>query len=198
MIDLAYYPSDADVPHELTTKRCTLTMLTAEHNARDYLAVMSTGPRLRARTDGRWPVEEFTAQQNLADLEKHEREHGNREAFTFTILDRTGNHCLGCLYLRPVSRMLERGVVTEGALPPRDYSSTADFWTVEDERFPDLEAELLPAMDRWLREESAFDRVYWTTTEAEPDQLQLLAATLRSAFVVETRNEGVTHVGFCR
>src|SRR5205814_962443 len=69
--------------------------------AEDYEAVMSSADMLRRWSQSSWPSDEFTPEDNRKDLERHEREHAAREAFTFTVLDLGRARCLGCVYLAP-------------------------------------------------------------------------------------------------
>ena len=59
---------------------------------------------MRQGSDDGWPSADFTRAQNLADLVRHEREHRERMAFTYTVVSRDQSQCLGCVYMRPLIR----------------------------------------------------------------------------------------------
>jgi hypothetical protein len=45
----------------------------------------------------RWPREGFTLEKNLADLEEHQQEFLDREAFTYTVVSLDESRVLGCV-----------------------------------------------------------------------------------------------------
>src|SRR2546422_5475768 len=97
-----FYPPDAVVPAARRTERLFLRPLRATDVERDYDAVMSSAEMLRRWSQSGWPADDFTLAQNRDDLRRHEREHDQRQAFTFTVLDPAGTRCLGCVYLTPL------------------------------------------------------------------------------------------------
>ncbi|MCA8960224.1 MAG: N-acetyltransferase [Planctomycetes bacterium] len=168
-------------PRVLETEHVRLEPLSTTHNALDHAAVMASAERLRTRTAGRWPSVGFELDENFADLDRHEREHRDGIAFTFTVLDRADGRCLGCVYLRPASRLIERATVTEGVLTPEGI--TLDYWLVPDAE--GLEGELLTALRSWLTDDWPFSRVDFTTTEGETAQRRLFEERLAPSFVAE-------------
>jgi RimJ/RimL family protein N-acetyltransferase len=97
-----FYPAGAPVPNEKRADGLLLRPLRATDVELDYDAVMSSAAQLRRWSQTAWPADDFTLAENLADLERHEREHLERTAFTFTVLNPGGTRCLGCVYLAPV------------------------------------------------------------------------------------------------
>ena len=79
------------VPEGLRTPRVMLRPLLAADVERDYDAVMSDPAALRRWSQSDWPDDEFTLAENLTDLERHEREHKDGVAFTFTVLSPDGS-----------------------------------------------------------------------------------------------------------
>jgi len=55
-----------------------------------YEAVMSSAEMLHRWSQSNWPIDDFTLAQNLADLQRHEREHIERMAFSSTVLNPQG------------------------------------------------------------------------------------------------------------
>src|SRR5436190_10655528 len=97
---MEFYPASAPVPEEKRTDRLLLRPLRATDVELDYDAVMSSAEQLRRWSHSGWPADDFTLEQNRDDLEQHEREHRQREAFTFTVLSLEGGRCLGCVYIK--------------------------------------------------------------------------------------------------
>jgi RimJ/RimL family protein N-acetyltransferase len=101
---MSWYPADRTVPEERRTARLALRPLLAADVAADYDAVMASAPMLRAWSQSEWPADDFTLAENLEDLRRHEREHLERAAFTYTVREPQGVRCLGCVYLQPCAR----------------------------------------------------------------------------------------------
>jgi hypothetical protein len=155
--------------------------LRASDAERDYDAVMSSTAMLRAWSQSAWPADDFTLAQNLEDLERHEREHEAREAFTYTVLDPAGARCLGCVYLAPVPETALP--LCEGATCP----VRVGFWVRASEIANDLDLHLLAYLREWLASEWRFDRALFVIAERETRQATLLAGAglqLRSTFVL--------------
>jgi len=165
---LAYYPPNLVVPAGRRTDRLWLRPLRASDVDLDYDAVMSSVAMLRAWSQSDWPADEFTRAENLDDLQRHEREHEAREAFTFTVLEPGGARCLGCVYLTPL---------WPGQEPLRDGATLATnvaFWVRASQLANGLDAHLLAALREWLDAEWAFDRVVFTLRRQDPRQAELL------------------------
>lgn len=90
-----------DPPPPLSTAGFRLEPLGPEHNKRDHEAWMSSIDHIRATPGfegGGWPAP-MSLEENLADMEMHAREFGDRSGFTYSILD--GDDVIGCLYIYP-------------------------------------------------------------------------------------------------
>ena len=129
-------------------------MLRASDARADYEAVMASADRLRAGSPHGWPRPGFTLEENLADLERHEAEFRDRQAFAYTVLAPDGSSVLGCVYINPPED------------PSPDGKPVADVYLwVRDEHHPALTRELYEAVAAWLRSSWPFVRVRWVRTE---------------------------------
>ncbi len=130
-----------DPPVPLSTTWFRLEILAPVHNERDYEAWMSSAEHIHgtagfAQSD--WPGDDWptpmTLDQNLADLEQHQREFVAGEAFAYSVLD--GDDVIGCVYIVP------------------DGSGAADAmvrsWVRASRAERDLD--LAVEIDNWLRE----------------------------------------------
>lgn len=131
---------------------------------------MSSAEMLRRWSQSDWPADEFTLAQNLADLQRHEREHIERKAFTFTVLNPQGTQCLGCVYIVPV-RPEETQLCKDAA-----YAADVGFWVRESELASAHDRHLLATLRDWFQAEWAFDRVLFTVSQQETRQATLLEA----------------------
>ncbi len=69
----------------------------------DYDAVMSSRKRLHSvfGSSTEWPRDNLTLIENINDLARHKKEFDEREAFAYTVLDLSGEKCIGCVYIEP-------------------------------------------------------------------------------------------------
>lgn len=171
----AFYPADAPVPAGLRTDEFLLRMLRATDVALDYDAVISSREQLLLKGNGTWPREGFTLEENLADLEEHERDFHVRRGFTYTVMNPTETECLGCVYIYPLLSLLER----VNASPERlarvgDYEARVWFWARSSRLADHLDARLLEALRGWFASEWAFARVVFRVNANDVDHLHLL------------------------
>jgi RimJ/RimL family protein N-acetyltransferase len=181
---MTFHLSGAPVPEEKRTDRLLLRPLRASDVALDYDAVMSDPAALRRWSQTSWPADDFTLAENLADLERHEREHREGLAFTFTVLSPDQARCLGCVYMRP-----PRPEVA-ALVPGTPHTANVEFWVRASEVASDLDRHLLLTLCEWLASEWAFDRVLYTIGESEERQAALLSAAGLERLAEPTLSDG--------
>ncbi|NJN81422.1 MAG: GNAT family N-acetyltransferase [Caldilineaceae bacterium] len=167
-----FYPAEHPIPSGTSTDRLLLRPLRATDVELDYDAVISSAEQLRAWSQSSWPGDGFTLAENLDDLQRHEREHIERVAFTFTVLDPTASRCLGCVYLtavRPVVAQLISDLVAEPV-----YVTNVGFWVRTSEVENGLDAHLLATLLAWLAADWRFDRAVFGISHKDPRQTSLL------------------------
>ena len=73
----------------------------------DLPAVMGSRERLWSIYGGvwGWPPATMTREQDLEDLERHEREIAAHESFNYALLDEDETTLLGCVYIDPAERV---------------------------------------------------------------------------------------------
>jgi hypothetical protein len=128
---------------------------------------MSSPEMLRRWSDSSWPADDFTLSENLDDLQRHEHEHNERQAFTLTVLNLKGTRCLGCVYFTPLSPLELQ--ICEGA----DFGTNVRFWVRASEVLTDLDSHLLASLRKWLQTEWAFDCIVFIVGPAEARQANL-------------------------
>lgn len=147
-------PNDFEVPPGLVQPEFRLRMLRAADAQADYEAVMASAARLRAGSPHGWPRQGFTLAENLADLERHEREFRQRQAFAYTVVAADESCVLGCVYINPSAD------TAAGDGPAADV-----YLWVRDEHHPALTGDLLRTVRHWLASSWPFTRVRWIRTE---------------------------------
>ncbi len=172
-----FYPIDAAVPESLLTGEFLVRPLRATDVELDYDAVMSSRAELLLRSGGSWPREDFRLEENLADLVRHEQEHNERVAFTYTIMNPGETECLGCIYLNPPERLLKRaGDSTEQAMAIDDYETWVSFWVRHSRLDDELDARVLQALLNWFETEWVFKQVAFIASKEQARDIQLYTA----------------------
>lgn len=166
-----FYSDDAIAPETLRSEEFLVRPLRAMDVELDYDAVMASRTELRLKSDGRWPREGFTLEENLADLIRHEQEHHDRIAFTYTVMNPTETECLGCIYINPLKRLLQRLSLPVEHIP--DDSAYATFWVRQNRLAGNLDRRLLQALIAWFHTEWAFSQVVFLTQKVQTRQIQL-------------------------
>ncbi len=138
-----FVPNDFLIPEEGVAERIMFKPLLVEDAERDYEAVMESRTRLRVLFGGSWPADDFTLEQNRADLEAHQQAAEERLAFTYKIVSRHKGDILGCLYI----------------YPSEDVDAEVLFW-VRDSAFDmGMQAEVFAAIKHWVAQDWPFNRV---------------------------------------
>lgn len=173
-----FYPSDGPVPGELVAEHFTLRPLTAAHVELDYAAVMSSKESLRVWAGNQaesWPRDEFTIEENLVDLKRHEEEHLARVAFTYTVLSPPEDEVIGCVYIVPFGEaLMKENPHLESFVG--EHEAMVGFWVVDSRLDDRLDVELLVELRRWFDEDWVFDRIYFHTCKDHLQQIEILDA----------------------
>jgi len=190
---MPYFPPDRLVPAGFQTKHLFLEPLMPEHVQRDYEAVMESREQLRLWSGQDWPAADFTLADNLQDLKDHWREHQQRVAFTYTVLNPAQQVCLGCVYLRPLSELL--------AANPQQLQGVAEdetlvrFWLRTSQPAGDLQSHLLHVLCQWLNNQWFFSRVLFETREANLPQATFFnASPMRQVLALHMPDRGGMHL----
>lgn len=139
------------IPTGLHHERFVAMPLTIETAALDYAAYTASPDVIRVHSDGRWPLEGFTFEDDLELVAKHETDHERRRAFTYVLLAPSRNESLGCLYLNPLREYLQRAEADPqllDAVPPA--SAMVTFWLRQDQQDTGLPDVVVEAVNKWL------------------------------------------------
>jgi hypothetical protein len=155
-----------DPPHRVHVGDVEFVALSPALLDADYAAVMRDIPMLRAWSNQDWPTPEFTKEENLVDLVRHDREQQEGLALTYSVL--VDERVVGCVYVREFTDSLATRDVANDALPsvPRT-DAVARGWAHE--LAPEA---LITATFALLRGAPfSFTRLWWQSNEACPEQL---------------------------
>ena len=131
-----FVSSDFEVPQMLETEKFRLRMLSVDDVEKDYEAVIESRQLLHSMFGGPWPREGFTLKENLDDLERHQREFLNREAFAYTVVALDESRVLGCVYINPAQEM--------------DVDAIVVMWVRQSEYDQGLDSVLFQAVKDWI------------------------------------------------
>jgi hypothetical protein len=185
---MGFYPADQKVPSGLMNDAFLLRPLRTSDVKLDFEAVMESASLLHTYGGGTWPEADFTQEENLADLARHQREHEASEAFTYTVMSLDESRCLGCVYVDPLMRLLERGRIVEDNRRQNvpDVSGVVRYWARQSEIGRGLDRLLFQALVEWFRSEWAFSQVFFQANEHDQRQRETLdRAGLGRAYVVQ-------------
>ena len=189
---MSFYPPDKDVPDCLETKDFVLMPLTPDHVRIDYEAVMSSQEMLHLWSGSPWPREGFTLAENLADLQWHNQEHQERVAFTYTVLDPVQETCLGCVYIRPLTDLVDANPGKLDAV--EDNEAIARFWVRTSLLDGKLNTHLLKTLSSWFDKSWYFSRLYFHTRRANTQQVTLFeAAEMEKRLTLQVSERGGMH-----
>jgi hypothetical protein len=131
-----FVPSNFEVPAVLETEHFRLRMLSVDDVEKDYEAVIESRELLQTMFDGEWPREGFTLEENLADLERHQQEFLDREAFAYTVVSLDEIRVLGCLYINPTKKI--------------DADAVVHMWVRQSELDNGLDPVLFETVKEWI------------------------------------------------
>lgn len=169
-----FYPANTPVPTLLRTEEFLVRPLLSTDVALDYDAVVSSRAELWLRSGGTWPREGFTLEENLADLVRHEQEHLDHVAFTYTVMNPAQTECLGCIYINPLTSMLQRARANAEQLASvGDYEAWITFWVRQSRLADNLDERLLASLLSWFASEWAFKRIVFAARKEQKRQVEL-------------------------
>lgn len=171
MIGAMFYPENTIVPETLQTEEFLARPLKATDVELDYDAVITSRAELFLSSDGSWPREGFTLEENLADLIEHEQEHDARLAFTYTVMNPAQTECLGCLYINPLRQLLQHAALSVEHIPAE--SAYVTFWVRQSRLADQLDRRLLQALIAWFHADWAFSQVAFVAQKAQARQIEL-------------------------
>ena len=111
----------------------------------DFEAVMSSQKRLQGifGSDSVWPKSDMTLEENIASLKVHKQEFESRQAFAYSVFNKSKNKCLGSVYIDQSESL--------------NYQCVVYLWIRDDSI--ELDNELYQTVRQWLSEEWAFSKV---------------------------------------
>lgn len=134
----------------------------------DHDAVMASREFLyHWEQDPPYPPDDFSVEDNLADLEQMDGAHRDGVRYTYTVMNADETEALGCIYLLPNDDRMYRTaeVTSHDGTDLSNIDATVAFW-VRVSTWPDgFERRLLQAVLDWLRDDWSMERAVILTNE---------------------------------
>ena len=110
----------------------------------DYEAVMSSQKRLQGifGSGFEWPRSDMTLEESAASLKVHKQEFESRQAFAYSVFNKSKNKCLGSVYIDPSDSP--------------HFQCVVHLWIRNDSI--ELDNELFQTVRKWLSEEWHFSK----------------------------------------
>jgi RimJ/RimL family protein N-acetyltransferase len=145
-----FVPENFEVPDKYETREFRLRMLSVDDVEKDYEAVMETQERFHSMGYS-WPREGFTIEENLADLEQHQKEFVDREAFAYTVVSLDEKQVLGCVYINPTDE--------------ESTDARIRMWVRQREFEKGMDPKLFNEVRKWVAKEWPFENVIYPNRE---------------------------------
>ena len=134
----------------------------------DHDAVMASREFLfHWEQDPPYPPEDFSVEDNRADVEQMARAHGEGSRYIYTVMNASGDQVLGCIYfLANDDRMYRTAVVvSHDGTDLSTVDATVSFWVRPSTWDDGFERVVLEAVLRWLRDDWSLERPVIITNE---------------------------------
>lgn len=111
----------------------------------DYEAVMSSQKRLQGvfGSGFEWPKSDMTLEESTASLKVHKQEFESRQAFAYSVFNKSKSKCLGSVYIDPSDS--------------ENFQCVVHLWVRNDSI--KFDNELFQTVRKWLCEEWHFSKV---------------------------------------
>lgn len=163
--------SQSQIPESFIADNFLFIPLKPLHVDLDYEAVMSSKGFLRRWSQSQWPQDDFLVSDNLQDLEMHAREHYEKKAYTYTILNSKKDRCLGCIYIHPNTHI--QPVTPEESQLLRSLPANVRFWVRESIQQTENEKVILESLIAWFHQDWKLDTILFTCNRQVPHQVRL-------------------------
>lgn len=169
-------PTSFTPPTELRTALFQLQVLSAKYAKEDFAAVSASSAEIRNvfGPSNDWPPEHISFEENLADLNRHEREFHDRKAFAYSMLDSSGLHYLGCVYIKALKSKIDPD------FRKTRFQAQAFFWLSSSQHQVNANQTLV-ALKNWLRNSWPFRGVAFPGREIDWQSWERMAHEVQHA-----------------
>lgn len=143
----SFIPKDFEIPDSLENQYFRIRMLSVNDVEKDYDAVMTSIEHLQGvfGPESKWPSKDLTFEQDLNDLEWHQKEFETRSSFAYTIVSLDESQVLGCLYIYPSKKA--------------GFDARIYMWVRESEVENGLDLILYNVVKQWIKDDWPFKNI---------------------------------------
>jgi len=171
---MKFYSDEFPIPELFQSDEFIFRPLRASDVELDFDAVISSSTMLRAWSQSDWPVDGFTLEENLDDLQRHEQEHIDKKAFTYTIMNQEEMLCLGCIYMNPlIQEIVDLGICQLLANDEEVFAASVRYWVRESHATKEFSSTILEKIIQWLDSELYFNCVVFPVAITDSMQTKL-------------------------
>jgi hypothetical protein len=156
------------IPEKFESPAFHFEVLEPKHVKLDYQALMSSRDYLRRWSNSSWLEDNFSIADNLNDLEWHFEEYKGKFAFTYTILNDSGDKCLGCIYIRPTESIRNLKSEEREILAFSPYFCS--YWVIDEIRQKKLSQDIFSAINNWIKKDWMVSNMLYTCNLEIPEQ----------------------------
>ena len=138
-------------PKLLTAKDFHLFPTNNDFYQSDYEAVMANKELLREWSQSSWPEDDFTPEQNSADLAHHIEDNQTHAAYGYMIYSPDLKTCYGSVYVNPIANVPENYSTTPMETEViQKHQARIDCWIVDQNS--NLEKTIISELLNWFEE----------------------------------------------
>jgi hypothetical protein len=156
------------IPDHLRHEQFSFEILHPKYVELDFQALMNSKEFLRRWGMSNWPEDDFSLEDNLADLDWHYKEQLQKIAYSYTILNHDQSVCLGCLYIRPLESI--KPIQSSEKQILSAYPFFCSYWVVDDIRGAALDQHIFDNLRNWLETSWIFPAIFYTNNLLTPEQ----------------------------
>ncbi len=123
----------------------------------DCNAVNENAALIRRTRGGTWPQGPITLDEDLGDLQEHQRQFGEREAFAYVVEHAGNGEYAGCLYIYPPHHPFDD---TDKSSMPENADAAVSFWVTQAAYDAGVYGDLCRLVPDWLQEAWPFQNPY--------------------------------------
>lgn len=157
-IQLSTFVPHGFVPQELVEQPAFILKKLCYSDAElDYKAVLSSVDLIRKIRGGDWPTSDLSYEDDLIDLGWHQREFEYSQSFSYTVLNKTRDQCIGCVYIYPIDKPWVNA--------PLGSDAVVNMWVTETAYQAGLYGKLFWFVKQWISENWPFQNPYYSNVE---------------------------------
>ena len=167
--------------------------------ALDYDAVIESRRELRIWEQSGWPADDFTLEQNLIDLRRHQDDADKGTGYTYTVMKSDETECFGCVYIySPAVHWIGRLQVTPLAHDKwGDVDAVTSFWVRTSKHGEGMERALLEVLIDWFASDWPFRHNLFSCVKPLSRQINVLeSAGLTQRFAMHDPKLGANFLAF--